>query len=658
MVANRMKGRQKPRKSLRTILVLWLLIFSVVPLAFITGYSLVKYEQAINQELSTRLLGNAREISVTFSEFQSSLVAENHQISTDRALIYYLTTNNYVQGREGLKRWFKAAVSHRLMVFNRDARLEVALYKDEHNQVQRRESLESGVVELNEPLVKAITGSDEMLLMDIGSEPQAGHPRGRSAHLEFSVFSKVLGANGKIVGYVEEDILLDESFLQSLRNRLNAEIFFFQQDKPTILATHDDLSLYKVETFMPHLKDDGFFEINIRSNPYRLMLRELKWGDTTFVMGLGASKSAAKAVLKNVNVAFFTVVGTIIVLLILLSVFASKILLTPIYTVLTAIERADFDRGLLQIPTSNETELGLLAEGFNDLSRRTFESQKALKDKIQELESANNEIRDTQAKLVHTAKMASLGQLVAGVAHELNNPIGFIYSNMSHLREYSEKLIHLIDVAENNPQSFKKEKAKADLDYIEKDLPKLISSCEDGARRTRDIVLGLRNFSRLEEAQIKRVDIHEGLDNTLQLLAGEIKNRIQVIKKFEKLPKVNCYPSQLNQVFMNVLSNAAQAIENEGEIHITTRKLAGDRIEVAIRDSGKGMNKSTLEKVFDPFFTTKGLGSGTGLGLSISYGVIQKHGGDILVSSEAGKGTEFKIILPVHGPLEIKKSTG
>ena len=169
--------------------------------------------------------------------------------------------------------------------------------------------------------------------------------------------------------------------------------------------------------------------------------------------------------------------------------------------------------------------------------------------------------------------------------------------------------------------------------------------------------MGLRNFSRLEEAQIKQVDIHEGLENTLQLLTGELKNRIKVTKHFEKLPKVNCYPSQLNQVFMNVLSNAAQAIEEEGEIVITTSKLSGDRVEVSIRDSGKGMSKGTVEKIFDPFFTTKGIGSGTGLGLSISYGVIQKHGGDILVSSEPGKGTEFKIILPVEGPADAKKST-
>jgi two-component system NtrC family sensor kinase len=406
------------------------------------------------------------------------------------------------------------------------------------------------------------------------------------------------------------------------------------------------------------LKEDGFFELNIRATPYRLMLRELKWGQSKFVLGLGASKSAARAVLKNVNIAFYTVVGAIVILLVILSFLASKVLLTPIYEVLNAVQGADFDKGLLEVPTSNETELGLLAEAFNDLSRRTFESQKALKDKVQELERANKEISETQGKLVHTAKMASLGQLVAGVAHELNNPIGFIYSNMEHLRDYSQKLVHLIEVAEQNPDKLKREKEKADLDYIVKDLPKLISSCEDGARRTRDIVLGLRNFSRLEEAQLKQVDLHDGLDSTLRLLSGELKNRIKVSKDFRKLPKVTCYPSQLNQVFMNVLSNAAQSIEGEGEIHIATKTLGADRVEVLIRDTGKGMNKQTLEKIFDPFFTTKSLGSGTGLGLSISYGVIQKHGGEILVASELGKGTEFRVILPVLGPSEIKKPAG
>jgi two-component system NtrC family sensor kinase len=193
-------------------------------------------------------------------------------------------------------------------------------------------------------------------------------------------------------------------------------------------------------------------------------------------------------------------------------------------------------------------------------------------------------------------------------------------------------------------------KEKIDFDYVQKDLPRLIQSCEDGARRTRDIVVGLRNFSRLEEAQIKEVDIHESLDTTLQLLTGELKNRIKVVKKYSSLPPITCYPSQLNQVFMNILSNAAQAIEGEGEIRIETKKSGKNRILISIHDSGVGMSKSTVEKIFDPFFTTKGLGQGTGLGLSISYGIIQNHGGEIRVESEPGKGTEFIIELPIKLP--------
>ncbi len=650
-----MKARQRPRKSLRTMLIFWLLIFSIVPLAFVTAYSLVNYEKAIDQELSTRLLGNAREISIIFSDFQNKLLEEVHQLSGDKTVGFFLAANNIDQARDSVKRWFRgAAVGQRIWIFNRDGSLEIALYKDEKGQIQRSENFEK-VVEMQEPLLKALESKEDLMLLEVGTEKGL---KQSASHLELLVYTKVTSAGGKVIAYIEEARQIDEPILLNIRNRLNAEIFFFQPDRPGIVSTHEDISLYRPETFLPYLKEDGFFERNVRDVPYRFMLRELKWGETNFVMGLAASKSAAKAVLKNVNVAFFTVAGAIIFLLIILSFIASRLLLTPIYDVLNAVERADFGKNQVMVPANNETELGLLAEAFNDLSRRTFESQKALREKIKELEGANVEIRDTQAKLVHTAKMASLGQLVAGVAHELNNPIGFIYSNMSHLRDYSQKLIHLVDVAEKEPGKLKSEKDKVDLNYIVTDLPKLISSCEDGARRTRDIVLGLRNFSRLEEAQIKQVDLHEGLDNTLQLLSGELKGRIKVVKNFGPIPKVNCFPSQLNQVFMNVLSNAAQAIEGEGEIHISTNDLGGGRVEVAIRDTGRGMNKATLEKVFDPFFTTKGLGSGTGLGLSISYGVIQKHGGEILVSSEVGKGTEFKIILPVDGPLEARKPAG
>jgi two-component system NtrC family sensor kinase len=248
--------------------------------------------------------------------------------------------------------------------------------------------------------------------------------------------------------------------------------------------------------------------------------------------------------------------------------------------------------------------------------------------------------------------MVSLGQLVAGIAHELNNPIGFIYSNMTHLREYGEKLEKVATAAEKGPLELAKAKQENDYDYIIEDMPRLIASCEDGAKRVRDIVVGLRNFSRLDEGKIKEIDINESIENTLSLLQGELKNRIHVNRIFGTLPKYKCYASQLNQVFMNILSNGAQAIQGNGELTIKT-SVEEHQLKISIADSGEGMTEEILEKIFDPFFTTKAVGEGTGLGLSISYGIIQRHGGEIQVKSKKGQGTEFLILLPLEAPLAI-----
>jgi len=315
-----------------------------------------------------------------------------------------------------------------------------------------------------------------------------------------------------------------------------------------------------------------------------------------------------------------------------------------------AVQTMDSKEGPAEIPISSATEFGVLQESFNEMSRRMYDAKIELETKVREVEAAYVELKDTQARLVHTAKMASLGQLVAGIAHELNNPIGFIYSNMSHLKDYSDRMVRIIETAESNPKKLEAAKEENDFEYIQKDLPRLIASCEEGARRTRDIVLGLRNFSRLDEAKLKRVNLKEGVEDTLKLLAGELKNRVRVHEDFEPVPEVLCYASQLNQVFMNVLSNAAQAIDGEGDIWIRLRHLKETGCaEISMKDSGKGMPAEIVEKIFDPFFTTKGVGQGTGLGLSISYGIIKQHGGDIQVRSEPGKGTEFIITIPIDG---------
>jgi two-component system NtrC family sensor kinase len=634
------QNNKTPKRSLRTILMMWLLVFALVPLAFITGYSLVKYEQAIDQELSQRLTGNGREIQVIIQEFEKELSLRSQQHATDKSIIYDLSSNDISAARELGQKWMKGSFIHQLSIFNRESRLEVALYRDEAAGVSRKANVEGKDVYLSEKFISETRNKNFLSIVDFTNE----------GNLDLIMFSKILTPKGILVGYIEEILQIDKSFILGLKRRLNIEIAFSSKEGEKIVSSHDDLLHYRQNFFLDnYLKQkSNMFELNIRDVPFGVMVLPIEWGNESFFMIIGASKQATTDVLRNVNYAFFTVVGTIIFLLVFLSFIFSKIMLQPINSLVEQVQNVDFSTPPEEVKTSSENEIGILTKSFNVLVQRVYTSQKELKENIKKLEDANNLIREAQAKLVHTAKMASLGQLVAGVAHELNNPISFIYSNMTHLRDYSQRLVALIELASKENKSLESEKQKLEYDYVVKDLPKLIKSCEDGARRTRDIVVGLRNFSRLEEAKLKEVNIHEGIDSTLALLEGEFKSRIKIHKKYEASPKLMCYPNQLNQVFMNILSNAAQAIEEQGEIYISTKNKSNDHIEISIRDTGVGMEDSVIEKIFDPFYTTKEMNSGTGLGLSITYGIVKKHQGEISVKSGVGKGTEFIITLPVH----------
>ena len=273
----------------------------------------------------------------------------------------------------------------------------------------------------------------------------------------------------------------------------------------------------------------------------------------------------------------------------------------------------------------------------------------------EELGHALKELRSAQNQLVQSEKMSSLGLLTAGIAHEINNPINFVSANVNPLRRDINDVLGIVrqyqglDPAGNVAAQLAEIRAAADnldLTYTLEEIHKLLDGIEEGANRTAEIVRGLRNFSRLDENEIKSADLHEGLDSTLTLLRNKYRDRITVVKHYGDIPKIECYPGQLNQVFMNILSNAVQAIADKGTITITTAS-AGDRVSVRIKDSGTGMPEDVRKKIFDPFFTTKDVGVGTGLGLSISYGIIEKHSGRIEVESAVGKGTEFIITLPV-----------
>ncbi|MBF2005461.1 response regulator [Chlorogloeopsis fritschii PCC 9212] len=280
-----------------------------------------------------------------------------------------------------------------------------------------------------------------------------------------------------------------------------------------------------------------------------------------------------------------------------------------------------------------------------------------------ELQQTLQELQQTQTQLVQSEKMSSLGQLVAGVAHEINNPVNFIYGNLTYADEYIQDLLKLVQVYQqhySNPVSeVQTVIAGIELDFLTADLPKLIASMKVGAERIREIVLSLRVFSRLDEAEMKAVDIHECIDSTVMILGHRLKSQrdreeIQVIREYGNLPLVECYPGQLNQVFMNIIGNAIDALEISKDnteiyptIHIRT-KTEGDRVIICIADNGSGMTKEVKQKIFDPFFTTKPVGIGTGMGLAISYQIVtEKHRGSLHCVSQPGQGTEFAIVIPV-----------
>ncbi|SHM73215.1 ATP-binding protein [Rhizobacter sp. OV335] len=275
----------------------------------------------------------------------------------------------------------------------------------------------------------------------------------------------------------------------------------------------------------------------------------------------------------------------------------------------------------------------------------------------EELTELNRKLSEAQDKLVQSEKLASIGQLAAGVAHEINNPIGFIFSNFGTLEKYLAQLFGMLAAYEAAEPALAGTPAAAqllrlreeiELDYLKDDIPALMTESKDGIQRVRKIVQDLKDFSRVDARQEwEWVSLHTGIDSTLNIVNNEIKYKADVVKRYGELPDVECLPSELNQVFMNLLVNAAHAISAErGTITISTG-TAGDMAWVEIADNGSGIAPENLKRIFDPFFTTKPVGKGTGLGLSLSYGIVKKHGGRIEVNSEPGRGTAFRVSVPV-----------
>lgn len=491
-----------------------------------------------------------------------------------------------------------------------------------------------------------------------------------------TVYRTVYDSDYKPAAYIESKVFLDSLKWAHLAMFQGVDFVVVDQNNVSIGESNKEFAALVPDS----LKDWKGLE---RSSESRLMAKNIKLDDysvnffyspllslnaeTLAWVGVGISRQS-QVFVQN-RILLWIVLTTLLLgaIALTLALFLSKRLTDPIQHLVEAAEKVKRGNKVERLSREFEStkEIGYLIDRFDEMAMSVQAAKRTLELKLEELAHSNVQLTQAQDQLVESAKMSSLGQLVAGVAHELNNPIAFIYSNMiqmkqylSDLQELNDYLVHVKDeLSDDERQRLEQVLTDIEWDYVRGDMDDIVRSCLEGSVRVKDIVLGLRNFSRLDKGEVLEADINKALRDTAKLLSGQAKNKVEIDWELSEDSFVRCNISQVNQVFMNIMANAIQAIDSEGVVLVQTENVQHEGrefLKVSIQDSGSGMSPDTVAKIFDPFFTTKGVGEGTGLGLSIVYGIVQKHGGFIDVKSrqfpDPMHGSRFEIYLPKSGP--------
>ena len=506
-----------------------------------------------------------------------------------------------------------------------------------------------------------------------------------------SALSPAYDNKNNLIGVSGQDIVLSDLMKNTINDKLpgaynlifhkNGRLIAHPQYMKEIMEAQGNLNIQELNnkalshTFEIIKQENSSFGVleNIKDKTY-LAFAYLKGTDWYFVTVYPKSLLSSFAI-KTIKFILIAALISLIIEIVLLFSVLDKEIAKPLNELITVADNISAGKLDITLELKREDEIGRLATSFNimatqlnttfsNLENSKAELENRVEERTQELQNALVILRNTQAQMLQAEKMSALGQTVAGVAHEINNPVNFIHANIQYIQTYIKDLLELVVIYQEyfpeTPEFLQYKIDEIELEFIKEDSAKILKSMNIGSVRIREIVKSLRSFSRLDEADYKQVDIHEGIDNTLLILQHRLKNNstqsaIKIIKDYAQIPLVECYAGKLNQVFMNILGNAIDALTEFrtsdiiATISISTQVIDKNYVRICIADNGTGINEEVSKNIFNPFFTTKPVGKGTGLGLSISYQIIvETHKGKIYCDSELGKGTKFVIEIPIR----------